>query len=84
MGFHDLGRYSQADTLAAGVAVARFRHPIERFEYTLQFARRHARTLIADDDRQPRGLPMCDGYFDRRALGTIAHRVAQHVLDGAR
>src|ERR1700737_4188524 len=46
MGFHDLGRNGQPDPLAAGIAVARFRHPIEGLEYTLQVGGRHAGAVI--------------------------------------
>src|ERR1700734_402746 len=40
VGFHDLGRDGEADTLAAAVAIARFGHAVEGFEYTLQVAGR--------------------------------------------
>jgi len=57
MGLHDLGCNGEANTLTAGIPIARLRDTIKRFKYTLQVACRHARAAIAYDDPQRPGLP---------------------------
>src|SRR5258708_12894230 len=82
MGLHDLSGDGEPDAFAAGVAVTRFGDTVKRLEDTLQIPVGNPRPLIPDQNRDVRfGARHRD--VDGRVLRSLAHRVAQHVLDAA-
>src|SRR5579863_6560878 len=78
----DLSGNREPDAFSAGVPVPRLRNPIERLEYAFQIPVGHARPAIPNQDLDA-GCVARDRDVDGRILGTVAHGVAQHVLDGA-
>src|SRR5271168_2161415 len=82
MGFHDLRGDGETDALAAGITIPGFGHAVERLEDALELGRRHPGSAVANGDRES-GRAALDRHFHGRALRTIAHGVAQHVLDRA-